>query len=194
MKRRIYFAYAVSLFCISAAYADDPDSIVNFDCNKEEKQLLIETFSREVEPGAPYPRIIKPSDSTISVRGLMWAVESENGRINWHRKEVRRVCRFGQHMYVATLKGYKFDENIQGMCGGGSPDLSLTVHKNGKLIVKDLRFNNSCDSHAVIESIRFLPKTEVAIVGTRNQNDRGSSELRITTKTPLTMERLFNGK
>ncbi len=190
----IWLSSIIAILWSPVLLADDPDSMVRITCDGKQKQLAIETFAQEMDFDVPYPREIKPNDATISMRGLMWATESDKGVVTWHNKTIRRTCQIGKHNYVATLSGYKFNENIQGMCGAGSADLSLTVHKNGKLLAKDLLFNNSCASPIVIESIHFEPEASVMVIKIYDINNQSHKELRASTAQPLTMEKLFGEK
>jgi len=173
------------------AYADDPDSVVRLTCDSKQNHLLVEEFAEEMDFDVPYPRIIKPSDMTISVRGLTWATESPSGTVSWHNKAIRRICRLGKHTFVATLNGYKFNENVQGMCGAGSPTLSLTVHKDGKLVAKNLVFDNACASPKLIKSIRFDPKANLALITLLDTKSQAESALSVSTTTTISRERLF---
>lgn len=176
------------------AYADDPDSMVRLTCNNKQSYLLIEEFAKEMDFDVPYPRVIKSGDMTISARGLMWATESPEGVVTWHNKAIRRVCRLGKHTFVASLSGYKFNENIQGMCGAGSPTLSLTVQKDQKLVAKNLVLNNMCASPKLIKSIRFDPKANLALITWRDTQSQSESVLRVSTTTAISRERMFDEK
>lgn len=176
------------------AYADDPDSMVRVTCDSKQNYLLIEEFAEEMDFDAPYPRIIKPGDTIISVRGLMWATESPGGTVTWHNKSIRRICRLGKHTLVATVDGHKFNENAQGMCGAGSPTLSLTIHKDGKLVAKNLVFDNACASPKLIKSIRFDPKANLALITLLDTKSQAESALSVSTTTTISREGLFGEK
>ena len=165
--------------------------MVRFTCDSKNNYLLIEEYSEQMDIDAPYPRVIKPKDTTISVRGLMWATESANGVVTWNQKAIRRACRLGKNTYVAILSGYKYNENVQGMCGAGSPTFSLTIHKDRKLVAKDLVFSTSCASPNLIKSIRFEPKINLALISILNGTTQIEKELRVSTKTPLSRKQLF---
>jgi hypothetical protein len=192
-----YLAWLVFVFPvlhIPSAIADDPDSMARFTCDSKQNQLLIEEFAEQMDFDVPYPRVIKPRDTTISVRSLMWATESPSGVVTWHNKAIRRICRLGKHTFVATLNGYKFNENVQGMCGAGSPTLSLTVHKDGKLVAKNLVFDNACASPKVIKSIRFDPKANLALITLLDTKSQSESAFSVSTTTTISRERLFGEK
>jgi len=191
------FLFLILTFSIghtSLAFADDPDSMVRITCDNKKSNLLVEEFSEEMDFDVPYPRVIKPTDMTISVRGLMWATESAGGVVTWHNKTIRRICHLGKHTFVATLNGYKFNENVQGMCGAGSPAPSLTIHKDGKLVAKNLVFDNTCVSPKLIRSIRFDPKANLALIAFLDTESESESELSVSTTTPISREKLFGEK
>lgn len=193
-QSHVWLSSVIAILWSSVSLADDPDSMVRISCDGKQKQLVIETFAQEMEFDVSYPREIKPNDTTISMRGLMWATESDKGVVTWHHKTVHRTCQIGKHKYVATLDGYKFNENIQGMCGAGSADLALTVHKDGKMLAKDLLFNNSCVSPIVIESVFFEPEPSIMVIKMYDTNNQSHKELRSPTAKLLTMEKLFGEK
>ena len=185
IKRFACLTCAISIFCISVAYADDPDAMVRFNCDTRNNYLLIEEFFEEMAFDTPYPRIIEPGDTTISMRGLMWATQSDSGEVTWHNKSIRRTCRLGKNTYVATL-------SAELICGGGCPVLSLTMHRNGSLVAKNFVFNNMCTSSSNrIKEIRFESKTNLAFITVFNTNTNSEKELRISTATPISRERLF---
>jgi hypothetical protein len=159
--------------------------MVRFNCDTINNYLLIEEFFEQMDFNAPYPRVIDPDAPIVSMRGLMWATESDSGEVTWHNKSIRRTCRLGKNTYVATL-------DAELICGGGCPVLSLTIYRNGALVAKNLVFNNMCTpSPNRIKKILFESKTNLAFITVFNTNTYSEKELRISTETPISRERLF---
>lgn len=195
MKNKTILALLMTAVGISSVYADDPDSVANFICDAGKNQLRIETFDREVEDiNVPYPRIVNPDDTTISMRGLMWAAESSPGEVVWKKRPINRTCMLGGKQYIATLSGYKYNENVNGRCGAGSPVLLLTIHQNKNLIIDSLIFNNSCESSAVIESVTLKPTENVAVVEAIDENEESSSQTTLSLESQIDMQRVFSGQ
>ena len=185
IKRFAWLACAISIVCISVAYADDPDAMVRFNCDTRNNYLLIEEFFEQMGSDTPYPRVIDPDATIISMRGLMWVTESSSGTYTWNHKDISRTCRLGKNTYVATL-------SAELICRGGCPVLSLTIHRNGDLVAKNLVFNNMCrPSPNRIKQIRFESKTNLAFITVLNTNTQSEKELRISTAKPISRERLF---
>ena len=185
MKRLAWLACAISIFCISVAYADDPDSMVRFTCDSINNHLLIEEYLEQMHMQEVYPRLIHPDSPIISMRGLMWVTESSSGAYTWNNEDISRTCRLGNNTYVATL-GATLN------CGAGSPVLSLTIYRNDRLVAKKLVFDNACTSSPnKIKKIRFESKTNLAFITVLNTDTDTEKELRISTATPLSRERLF---
>jgi hypothetical protein len=187
----LFLLFAFLFFHTPFALADDPDSMVRLTCDSKQNSLLIEEFAEEMDFDVPYPRIIKPADMTISLRGLMWATESVSGVVTWHNKPIRRICHLGKHTFVATLNGYKFNENVQGMCGAGSPVLSLTIHKDDKLVAKNLVFDNTCASPKLIKSIRLDAKANRALITFLDTARQSESQLSVSTTAYISRKSLF---
>ncbi len=174
--------FAISMVCVSIVHADDPDHMVRFTCDSIEDYLLIEEYLEQWPILAPYPRLTQPDDTIISMRGLMWTTESSDGTFTWNWKTIDRTCRLSKNTYVATLGAE--------LCG--SPVLSLTLYRNGRLVTKELVFDNACTaSPNRIKKIRFEPKTNLAFITVFNTGTYSHKELRISTETPISRERLF---
>lgn len=179
--------------CCSLALADDPDAVIRIVCDKNAQFFLIKQEWAEAPYDAPYPRKTAPSDTDISVRGLMWATESPKGLVTWHSKAVRRLCRLRGTTYTAILNGYKFNQNIQGMCGGGSPTLSLTLLQGSKVLAKDLVFDRSCPtSPNIIHSIRLEALKHEAFIALGGEDEISTKEVKVSLDTHITRKGLFD--
>lgn len=183
--------FAFLFFYTPFVHAGDRDSMVRLTCDSKQNYLLIEEFREQMDFDVPYPRVIKPTDMTISLRGLMWATESVSGVVTWHNKSIQRICHLGKHTFVATLNGYKFNKDILGMCGGGSSVLSLTIHKDGKLVAKDLVFDMTCASTKEIKSIRLDAKENLALITFLDIDSESESQLSVSTTAPISRKSLF---
>jgi len=194
MKISISAAIATPLaVCCSLASADVLDPVIQITCDKKAQFFLIEQGWEQVPYDAPYPPRITPSDTEIPVRGLMWAVESREGVVTWHSKTIRRYCRLRNTTYTAILNGYKFSQNVQGMCGGNSPTLSLTLLQGDKVLAKDLVFDKSCfTSPNIVHSIRLEPLKLKALVSIGSDADLFTKEVSVSLDAPITRKSLFD--
>lgn len=137
---------------VSQVQADDPDVVAHISCEPD-SGLQIRLDREEVHPNAPYPRAIKAGDTSISMRGLMWATATPNGKVSWHHKSVHRTCHLSSGTYQIYLSGHK--EVTQGMCSGGSPTLMLSVLRNQQPVTEALVFDMSCFDRGEISLMRF---------------------------------------
>jgi hypothetical protein len=189
---RIFIA-APLVIGYSLALADDPDAVIEISCDKKNNFFLIKQTWEQAPDNAPYPRKIGPRDMRISVRGLTWAKESPEGVVTWHSKTIHRLCQLGNTTYTAILNGSKFNSNIQGMCGGGSPTLSLTLLQGMKVITPDLVFDHACHtSPNIIRSIRLEPLRHEAVVSLYDDVTLSTKDIDVLLDVPITRKRLFD--
>jgi hypothetical protein len=66
-----------------------------------------------------------------------------------YRSKVRDwvvVCTLDRARYEMTISPWNANNNVEGMCGGGSPNIELTVRRDGELLLNRLVFSGYCDN------------------------------------------------
>ena len=55
------------------------------------------------------------------------------------------TCQLGSAVYAIEVSPWNWDDHIGGMCGAGSPEVELTVVRNGMRLLDNLVFFGYCD-------------------------------------------------
>jgi hypothetical protein len=56
------------------------------------------------------------------------------------------VCTLDRVRYELTISPWNANNNVEAMCGGGSPNVELTVRRDGRLLLSQLVFSGYCDN------------------------------------------------
>lgn len=68
------------------------------------------------------------------------------------------VCMLDRARYEISVSPWNLNDHVAGMCGGGSPNVQLTVRREGHVLVNGLIFSGYCDDpkeKLIIYSVTF---------------------------------------
>jgi len=67
-------------------------------------------------------------------------------------------CRLGNVLYRVVVEPYIFNARVMGQCGAADPVISLSVSRNGKQLLSNLNFQNSCHTDKMIHRIQVFER------------------------------------
>jgi len=150
-------------------------------CNIEKSTLTISEIL--VEDEGDIVRIQEAETKPLD--DLMKLATGNNGDYKIKDKDWLSSCSIGGSQYKIKISPWKYNSRVNGMCGGGSPSIELSVERKRDNLAKGIVFSGSCDGtwneKLLIESITFDESRALAkFVFTNYGEDRRELEIPYT--------------
>jgi hypothetical protein len=99
------------------------------------------------------------------------ADDATSGTYRHKLRDWQLSCTLKGAVYSIVISPWSVNDMVMGQCGGGDPDLALTVRRNKSLLVKDLEFGGTCsigpNNAVVIEALKLSEPERVAMLDDR---------------------------
>jgi len=145
---------AIAILSLSAcvlfahpAYADTRN-LALVRCNADAGELIVQEDSTEDDPGeykTPDGYQMKWLDDLVEYITPPNANDDATSGTYRHKvADWKLTCKLKGVTYNIVISPWSENDKVMGECGGGDPDLELTVRRDNHLLVKDLEFGGVC--------------------------------------------------
>jgi uncharacterized protein YecT (DUF1311 family) len=97
--------------------------------------------------------------------------DATSGTYRHKLRDWQLSCTLKGAVYSIVISPWSVNDMVMGECGGGDPDLALTVRRNKRLLVKDLQLGGTCsigpNNAVVIEALKLSEPERVAMLDDR---------------------------
>jgi uncharacterized protein YecT (DUF1311 family) len=167
ISRRIAIS-ALSAFALFAHPVHaDTRNLALVRCNAAAGELIVEEDSTEDEIDnykTPEGYQLKWLDDLVEYISPPAAEDDATSGTYRHKlKDWQLSCTLKGAVYSIVISPWSVNDMVMGECGGGDPDLALTVRRDNRLLVKDLELGGTCSigsSNAVVIGALKLSEPE----------------------------------
>ena len=141
ITRSLLLLIASSVFGSQVAHAE----FFNFAKVKCDPQRSMLTIAED-ETEEPEKYVSEAGFQTKAMDDLV-RIENVSDTDSFRHKiaDWNTTCQLGSAVYAIEVSPWNWDDHIGGMCGAGSPEVELTVVRNGMRLLDNLVFFGYCD-------------------------------------------------
>jgi hypothetical protein len=142
ITRSLLLLLALSAFGSKVAFAEF-SNFAKVKCDLQRSMLTIaEDETEEPEKYTPEPGFqTKAMDDLVRIEDVSDIDSYRHKVADW-----KTTCQLGSAAYAIEISPWNWNDHIGGMCGAGSPEIELTVIRNGRRLLNELVFWGYCDN------------------------------------------------